>query len=143
MTGVINLDWTLPVASLVFLIALFALNQLLFKPVFRVLDERRAKTVDLRHQAQEKLGYQRALLDQYQARVKEERQAGYKLTDSTKAAAVSERQQRLSQARQEAERLVKQAKDDVEAEREAAKALLQRESIEIARLITTRVLQRS
>ncbi len=143
MTGVINLDWTLPIASLVFLIALFALNQLLFKPVFRVLDERRAKTVDLRHQAQEKLGYQRALLDQYQARVKEERQAGYKLTDSRKAGAVTERQQRLSQARQEAERLVKQAKEDVEAEREAAKAQLQRESREIARLITTRVLQRS
>ncbi len=143
MTGVINLDWTLPVASLVFLIALFALNQLLFKPVFRILDERRAKTIDLRHQAQEKLVYQRALLDQYQARIKEERQAGYKLTDSLKTAAMAERQEQLSKARLDAELLVKQAKKDLDAERETAKAHLSKESREIARLITARVLQRS
>lgn len=142
MTGVINLDWTLPVASLVFLIALFALNQLLFKPIFRILDERRGKTVDLRYQAQEKLVYQRALFDKYQARIKEERQAGYKLTDSLKATALVERQERLMKARLDAETLVEQAKKDVEAERETAKAQLSRESREIARLIAARVLQR-
>jgi F0F1-type ATP synthase membrane subunit b/b' len=76
---VINPDWTLPVASLIFLITLWALNKLLFQPLFRVLDERRSRTIELRQRALTELEYERELMEQYHSRMREERQAGYRL----------------------------------------------------------------
>jgi F-type H+-transporting ATPase subunit b len=118
---VINLDWTLPVASLVFLITLFALNRLLFQPLLKILDTRRERTVEMRQKAQRELEYQQALLEEYTSRIKEEKQAGYRL----------------------AEQVLKQAKNDIRAEADKARQRLQQESEEVARLITARVLQRS
>jgi F-type H+-transporting ATPase subunit b len=140
---VINLDWTLPVASLVFLITLFALNRLLFQPLLKILDTRRERTVEMRQKAQRELEYQQALLEEYTSRIKEEKQAGYRLADSMRAAALQERQQAMAQARDNAEQVLKQAKNDIRAEADKARQRLQQESEEVARLITARVLQRS
>jgi F-type H+-transporting ATPase subunit b len=136
-------DWTLPVASFVFLITLFALNQLLFKPLFRVLDERRERTVEMRSRAQRELEYHQALLEEYHSRIRDERQSGYRLAEAVRGAALEERQQAVARARAEAEQLLSRAKDELQAERKSVRERLSREADEIARLITTRVLQRS
>ena len=139
----INPDWTLPVASLVFLITLFALNKLLFQPLLRILDARRERTVEMRQKAQKELEYQQALLEEYTARIKQEKQAGYRLADSLRAAALQERQQTMAQARADAEQVLKQAKNEIRAEADKARQRLQQESEEVAGLITARVLQRT
>lgn len=139
----INPDWTLPVASLVFLITLFALNKLLFQPLLRILDARRERTVEMRQKAQKELEYQQALLEEYTARIKQEKQAGYRLADSLRAAALQERQQTMAQARTDAEQVLKQAKNEIRAEADKARQRLQQESEEVAGLITARVLQRT
>jgi len=140
---VINPDWTLPVASLVFLITLFALNKLLFQPLLRILDIRRERTIEMRQKAQKELEYQKALLEEYTSRIKQEKQAGYRLADSLRAAALQERQQTMTQARAEAEQVLKQAKDEIRAEADKARQRLQQDSEDVARLITARVLQRT
>jgi len=140
---VINPDWTLPVASLVFLITLFALNKLLFQPLLKILDIRRERTIEMRQKAQKELEYQQALLEEYTSRIKQEKQAGYRLADSLRAAALQERQQALAKARADAEQVLKQAKDEIRAEADKARQRLQQESEEVARLITARVLQRT
>ncbi len=139
----INPDWTLPVASLVFLITLFALNKLLFQPLLRILDTRRERTVEMRQKAQKELEYQQALLEEYTSRIKQEKQAGYRLADSLRAAALQERQQTMAQARADAEQVLKQAKNEIRAEADKARQRLQQESEEVAGLITARVLQRT
>jgi len=140
---VINPDWTLPVASLIFLITLFALNKLLFQPLLKILDIRRERTIEMRQKAQKELEYQQALLEEYTSRIKQEKQAGYRLADSLRAAALQERQQAMAQARTDAEQVLKQAKDEIRAEAEKARHRLQQESEEVAVLITARILQRS
>jgi len=140
---VINPDWTLPVASLIFLITLFALNKLLFQPLLKILDIRRERTIEMRQKAQKELEYQQALLEEYTSRIKQEKQAGYRLADSLRAKALQERQQAMAQARTDAEQVVKQAKDEIRAEAEKARHRLQQESEDVAALITARVLQRS
>ncbi len=139
----INPDWTLPVASLVFLITLFALNKLLFQPLLQILDIRRERTVEMRQKAQKELEYQQALLEEYTSRIKQEKQAGYRLADSLRAAALQERQQTMAQARADAEQVLKQAKNEIRAEADKARERLQQESEDVARLITARVLQRT
>ena len=71
-------DWTLLVTAAVFLVTLLTLNQLLFKPLFKVLDERKSQTYDLQDKARKTLDYYNLLLDQYQSKVKEEKRLGYK-----------------------------------------------------------------
>lgn len=139
----INPDWTLPVASLVFLITLFALNKLLFQPLLRILDIRRERTIQMRQKAQKELEYQQALLEEYRSRIKQEKQAGYRLADSLRSEALQERQQTMAQARAEAEQVLKRAKEEIRAEADGARQRLQQEAEEVARLITARVLQRT
>ncbi len=139
----INPDWTLPVASLVFLITLFALNRLLFQPLLRILDTRRERTVEMRRKAQKELEYQQALLEEYTSRIKQEKQTGYRLADSLRAAALQERQQTMARARADAEQVLKQAKNEIRAEADKARERLQQESEDVAQLITARVLQRT
>jgi len=140
---VINPDWTLPVASLVFLITLFALNKLLFQPLLKILDVRRQKTIETRQKAQKELEYQQALMEEYGSRIKQEKQAGYRLADSIRAAALQERQQAITEARSEAEQVLKKAKDQIQVEQAQAREHLRQESEEVARLIAARVLQRT
>lgn len=139
----INPDWSLPVASLVFLITLFALNKLLFQPLLKILDVRRERTVDLRQKAQKELEYQQALMEEYTSRIKQEKQAGYRLADSLRAAALQERQKTMAQAKADAEQVLKQAKEDLRIETDNARQRLQQESEEVARLIAARILQRT
>ncbi|MGH9338721.1 MAG: ATP synthase F0 subunit B [Acidobacteriota bacterium] len=138
----ISLDWTLLVGLVIFLSTLFMLNRLLFRPLFEVLDERRARTSELRRKADEVVNYQESLFEKYQQRIKEERQACYKLAESLRSSALEERQKRISSARQTAEDMLEESMQQVQKELETAKEQLKSEAAEIARAITSRVLER-
>lgn len=139
----IELDWTLPIASAVFLVTLFALNRLLFKPLFRVLDERRARTSDLRERAQGILDSYQSRFEDYQGKVKEEKQLGYQLAESVRSEALRERQQKIFQTRAASQALLEEAKKQIHQELASAQAQLRREAEEVARTITARVLGRA
>lgn len=139
----IELDWTLPVASAVFLVTLFALNRLLFKPLFRVLDERRSRTSDLRERAQGILDSYQSRFEDYQGKVKEEKQLGYQLAESVRSEALRERQQKIFQTRTASQALLEEAKKQIHQELASAQAQLRREAEEVARTITARVLGRA
>ena len=135
-------DWSLAVAAAIFLVALFSLHALLFRPLLRVLDERKARTVDLRQQTRGLLERQQALLADCQIRIKEERQLGFRLADTQRADALKVRQGRIQEARAAAENALAKAREQVQAEQEAARAQLGRDCEEIAGVIAARVLER-
>lgn len=139
----ITLDWTLAAAAAIFLITLFALNRLLFKPLFRVLDERKSQTSDLRQEAQKTLGDYQSLFQQCQEKVKEEKQSGYRLAEAVRREALKEREQRIAQARATAANLLREATGKIHEEMLAAQGQLKREAEEIARIITAKVLERA
>ena len=111
-----TLDWTILVAAAIFLVTLFGLTQLLFRPLFRVLDERREVTSDLRQRAQEILGRYQLLLEKYQERIQEEKKSGYKLAESVRNETLKERQRRISEAQAEAKSLVERARSEIRQE---------------------------
>lgn len=139
----ITLDWTLGVASVVFLITLISLNRLLFQPLLRVLDERRARTSDLRHKAQKTLESFQSLFEHYQDKVKQERQAGYKLAEVVRNEALQQRQGKMVETRTQAEQLLAEARAQIEKELVSAQARLRSGAAEIARSITQKVLGRA
>lgn len=139
----ITLDWTLLATGVVFLLTLWALNSLLFRPLLRVMDERAALTTDTREVASEKLEYQEALFQEYSEKLKQEKQRSYQLAESVRKEALQERQERLAKAREESEAQLRKAREEVSAEVEAVKGELRKNAEEIAEIISSRVLHRS
>ena len=138
-----TLDWTILVAAAIFLVTLFGLTQLLFRPLFRVLDERREVTSDLRQRAQEILGRYQLLLEKYQERIQEEKKSGYKLAESVRNETLKERQRRISEAQAEAKSLVERARSEIRQELVSAQERLKREADKIAQIIAVKVLGRA
>ena len=138
----INPDQTIFVAALVFLLTLLSLNYLLFKPLFRVLDERQARTAGLRSKAHQLHESYEASLEKYQASLKEERQRGYKVAEEARKEALEERARRLAEARQKADQAKAQTRKELEQEVESSKEFLKQEAGQLSRLITAQVLRR-
>lgn len=139
----ITLNWTLLVAATVFLVTLFALSRLLFRPLFRILEERRARTSDVQQRAREAQDQYQSLLEHYQEKIKEEKQQGYKLAESVRSGALQERQATIAEARVTAESLGQKARDQIRGELASAHSQLKREAEGIARTIMARVLGRA
>ena len=139
----ITIDWTILAAATIFLFTLFALTQLLFRPLFRVLDERREQTSDLRQQAEETLDRYQLLLEKYQERVQEEKRSGYKMAESLRNEVLKERQRRISEARAEAESQRERARDEIRQELAFAQRQIKGEAEGIAQIIAAKVLERA
>lgn len=139
----INVDWTLAASAGIFLVCLYGLNVLLFKPLFQVLEERRSRTVGFRREAQNTLDRFHSLLDEHEEALKAERQAGYRLAESTRKEALEERQRMLAEARGQAQTLMEEARGQVQKQLEASRQQLKKDADEISAVITARILGRA
>ncbi len=138
----LTIDWTLPIASAAFIVTLISLNHLLFKPIFRILDERRSQTSGLLEKAQEKTNHYERLLEQCEERIKEQKQKGYQRAQERRSEALKERLRQLSEARGQATELIEEAKRQLEGEAVSAHQQLKLDAEEIAQVITRMVLHR-
>ena len=137
----IQIDWTLAVAAGVFLCTLWMLNRYLFLPLQQVLQERQAQTTGALKAAireEEKTG---ALVEQYESKIKAEKQSGYRRSEELRGQALRQRQTRIRQARKEAETLLAETRQLMEEELILARQGLKKEANEIATLISQRFLQ--
>ncbi len=137
----IQIDWTLAVATGVFLCTLWMLNRLLFVPLQRVLQERQAQTTGALEAASREEEQTGALLEEYELKIKAEKQSGYRRAEEFRSQALRQRQTRIRQARGEAETLLAETRQSMEEELVLARQGLQKEANEIATLISQRFLQ--
>lgn len=138
----ITLDWTLLAAGAVFLLTLWALNSFLFRPLFRILDERRSQTVETQRRASEKIEYRKALAAEYENKLKEERKEGYRLAEAIRHEALEQRQLKLSQTKAQAQERLTKTRQEIQQDIESAKADLQRSAEEMSLNIAHRILEK-
>lgn len=139
----IELNWTLAVGIAIFLATVILLNQLFFKPLFRVLDERRSRTSDLRDKVRRMHDEYEALIQRYDQTLQEERQSAYRTAEAVRSEALKERQRIMAEARSEGEKLIAEARRQIREELESAREKLAPDAEEIAGMITAKVLDRS
>ncbi len=137
----IQLDWTLVASAVIFLITLAVFNKLLMRPLVRVLEDRKARTTDVFASASSEGDRYHALLAEYEERIKQERQAGYRRAESLRGEALKERQALVGDARQHAMDKIADAKGQIEGELVSARKHLEGEAQQIAALISERVLE--
>ncbi len=139
----INLDVSIIPAIIIFLVLIFALNQLLFKPLMKVQAERESRTTGLLSRTQENLKHHLDLFNEYQASIKNARMEGYRRQEQLRADAMTRRAEVLAQSRTAAERMILDSRDSISSQIAAAKQQLTLDAQEIAQRIASNILGRS
>ncbi len=139
----INLDWTLFMQMINFLVLLFILNHLLYKPVLKILDERKKKINDaadavkaLDSSSEEKLG-------RYHEQIRAARTKAISQKEEIKAAGINDGNGLIDRAKEESDKVLLQAREEIEKEAVMAREALRRQSEEMAEAIAEKLLGRS
>lgn len=141
--GIINLNVTVLIQAINFLILIFLLSRFLFKPLAKFLADRSAGIE--KSLAEAKAAHEAAAKAQaeYQAQMREAQREIAAVREQGQREVEAERQRLLQASRAEADRLVGHAKAEIEAETKRAKAGLREEAAGIALAAAERLLGRT
>ena len=128
---------------LIFTALVYPVNALIFKPIFRVLDEREEKIAGTRRQADRLFAEADQVLARYEQSVREVRQDAEQERKQTLERARADGAAKTGEARGEAEREVARAREDVAAALDGARGTLRAQSEGLAAEIAARVLGRA
>jgi F-type H+-transporting ATPase subunit b len=136
-----------PNGSLVFILALFLLfvfvmNRLLFRPIGRVLDERETLTEGATNEARAAVRRYQVKLADYESTIRQVRAENYKKLEQDRTAALEDRRHVIEAAKRETSEIIEHAKSEIERQASAARAALESESRQIAETISRTVLGR-
>ena len=138
----ISINFTLVIQIVLFLALMGILNALLFKPVLRVLDERRERIDGGRARAHALDEETNAKIKECEARFQEARVAGAAERTDIRAKGQEKVQQQLTDARGDADRILREMRERLVAEQDAARAQLEAEVTRLARDVAGKVLGR-
>ncbi len=110
---------------IIFLLLHFYLRRVFYRPLGRMLAERRARTEGQFEAARRMIALAEQKLTEYETTLREARAAMYRDIEERRAQAMAERAALLAAARQRAEEARRQAESDLEREMAQAKAQLE------------------
>jgi F-type H+-transporting ATPase subunit b len=130
------------VPTVILLALLYALySAIVHKPLQRVLAERRSKTEGAVEKSRADIAAAEARTSEYEQRLREARATVFRAQEARRQAALEARSAAVNEARSKAQGQVQAGKKDIEADRVAAEAGLQKEASALAAEIVRRVLQ--
>ncbi|MGE4345059.1 MAG: ATP synthase F0 subunit B [Geoalkalibacter sp.] len=139
----ISLDWTLFLQFGNFIILLVILHFLLYRPLLRIMEERRQATEggherarELEDEIQSRIKAYRDKLHEAKTRASEERAA-------MRTAAAEEERRILAEAQQKSSAQIQSVRDQVAKQAEEARKGLRSEAQDLARQVASKVLGRS
>jgi F-type H+-transporting ATPase subunit b len=141
--SIISPNASLVVVFFLFLIFVFVLSRVLFRPIGRVLDEREALTEGAMDEARAATRQYQTRLADYEATIRQARAEGYRRLEGERAAALQQRSRLIDESKQQASAEIVAARAAIDAEAEAARLHLQEESRQIAEQISRTVLGRA
>ena len=141
--GIINLNVTILIQAINFLILIFLLSRFLFKPLTKFLADRSAGIA--KSLAEAKAAHEAAAKSQaeYQAQIRETQREIAAIREQGQREVEAERQRLLQASRDEAARLVAQAKAEIEAETKRARINLREEVATLVLAAAERLLGRT
>jgi len=141
--GLLNLDRSLIIQAVNFLLLLLLLYRFLYRPLLRALESRSAAIKEQLEEAQAaREGAQRQLADS-EARLREARAEAQAAREAAQREAQELRERLTAQAREEASRLVASARAEIEQDVRRAKAELREEVGDLAVAIAERLIRQS
>lgn len=141
--GIINIDWTLLLQIVNFLILVAILYKFLFKPLQTFLAKRAEGIRSSLEEAKRAREEAERLQEEFQARIQTIQREAQERREAALREVEEERQRLMRASREEAERLLGEAKTQIEAEVKRAKAALREEVVSLSLEIAEQILQRS
>lgn len=141
--GIINLNITLLIQAINFLILIFLLSKFLFKPLTKFLADRSAGIEKSLAEAKAANEAAAKAQTEYQAQMRDAQREIATVREQGQREIEAERQRLLQVSREEAERLVAQAKAEIEAETKRARVALREEAATLAVAVAERLLRRT
>ena len=142
-SNIIQPDGSLVFVFILFLLFVFVMNRLLFRPISRILDQRKTLTVGATNEARAAAHRYEYKASEYEATIRQARAESYKKLEQDRAAALDERRLVIEAAKQKAAQEINQAKTEISEQAGHARALLESESRQIADNISRTVLGRT
>jgi F-type H+-transporting ATPase subunit b len=135
-------DGTLFLHIAIILLMVFVLNNTLFKPINRILEERERRTRGRSGEARDILQRVEEATSNYERSLREARAEGYRLMEQERAEAMSERQAKLNALREEVTHTVEEEKALIRNQAEEARQTLAADARSIAAEIGSQILHR-
>jgi F-type H+-transporting ATPase subunit b len=126
-----------------FVLLIFPVNALIFKPIFHALDERAGRISGARSRAKHIDAEATEVLDRYEGQIREARVEAEATRKEQIAGARSEQRSVAAGAREQAEARIEQARMELERSLEDARAGLRASSEELARTAAEQILGRA
>jgi F-type H+-transporting ATPase subunit b len=133
----------LPILILLFALLVYPVNEILFKPIFRVLDTREERTAGTRKRAEKIMKDAEETLARYESEVREVRAEAERTRKSEAAATREENASLVDGARVEAERQLERARTELEEALAQSRQTLRAGAQSLADEAASRVLGRA
>jgi len=138
----IELNWTFLVQMVNFLVLMFVLNKILYKPILRILDERDEKIVGGQEKIKQVEEKSQRMFTEYTDRIYEGRVAALEAKNSARKDAEVQANEIIVEARKKAEEMIAQVRLEMAQEVGKAKKDIETELGSMATSIAGRVLGR-
>ena len=135
-------DGTMILHVIIILVMVYVLNATLFKPINQILESREKRTRGRLTEAQEITQSVSEKMREYERSLRQARAEAYAQTETQRAAAMKERQQKLNEMRAQLTQTIAQEKKTIAQQAGEAHVTLEAESRRLAREIGSRVLNR-
>ncbi len=139
----IDLDITLLVQIINFLVLMFILNIVLYKPLMNIMEERQRRIDETNNEARILEETIEKKIADYEERLRQARSEAVEQREEIKQQGVDAAKGILAQARNEVSEMIQGFKAKVESEKEEALKTLKRQTFQIAVEIAEKVLGRS
>jgi F-type H+-transporting ATPase subunit b len=141
--NIISPDASLVFVLVLFLVFVFVLNRILFRPISRVLDERQTLIEGSANEARAARRRYEGKLADYEATIRQTRAESYRHLEQERAAALEERRSLIDGAKQQAHEQIGHAKIEIGQQVGHARTALESEARQIAERISRTVLGRT
>ncbi len=138
----ININATLFIQLVNFLILMVLLDRILFRPMLRILEERRERTEGRRRQAERIEAEAEAIWSDYQERIRQAKAEADRIRAEIIRRAEAERQKLLAQVAEDSEKRLAQIRARIRGEVEEARKALEAEARALAEGMAERLLGR-
>lgn len=141
--GIIDLNSTLPIQIINFLILVALLRAVAYKPVVRMMEERKAKIAESIEKADADAAAAAVTLDEYKAQLAEARVKAQEIVDLAEKRASEERAASIQATKLEIEQMKKSAQEQMEHERAHAVEQLKGEVVTVALEAAGKIIQKN
>lgn len=138
----VDLDATLLVQVVLFIVLLSILKPLLFDPMLKLFEEREKRIEGTRREASKEDERSAKALAKYEAILAKAREAGAAERDKIRAEGLKREAEKMAKVRAQTAATVEQGRAAIAAEAQKARAALAEEAVELGRVIAGRVLGR-